>query len=75
MLYDVTVMRDGQLICTKPVSAVTKEQLVSYMVGRSLDTMYPKSVTKKRNIMLSVKNLSSPGILFDVNFEAYGGQV
>ncbi|NMA17541.1 MAG: sugar ABC transporter ATP-binding protein [Clostridiaceae bacterium] len=72
---DVTVMRDGQLICTKPVSAVTKEQLVSYMVGRSLDTMYPKSVTKKRNIMLSVKNLSSPGILFDVNFEAYGGQV
>ena len=51
----VTVMRDGKHVVTVPAQEVTKDQLISYMVGRTLNNMYPKSTCPKGEIALEVK--------------------
>ena len=44
----VTVIRDGEHIQTEEVSQVTKDQLVSWMVGRTLTNLYPKEDLRDR---------------------------
>ena len=72
---DITVMRDGKWISTTPVEEMTKDLLISHMVGRSLDNLFPKQIFPKGEEMLRVEHLSSAGVLYDVNFTAYAGQV
>lgn len=38
----VTVLRDGQVIATKPMAGVTPAELIQLMVGRELTSIYPK---------------------------------
>jgi len=71
----ITVMRDGQHISTKPVEQVTHDSLIADMVGRSLDDLFPKQVSAKGEEFLRVEHLNSVGVLKDVSFQAYGGQV
>ena len=71
----ITVMRDGQHISTKPVEQVTHDSLIADMVGRSLDDLFPKQVSAKGEEFLRVEHLNSIGVLKDVSFQAYGGQV
>lgn len=72
---DVTVMRDGKWISTTPVKDMTKDLLISHMVGRSLNNLFPKEVAEKQGEMLRVEHLNSAGVLDDVSFTAYGGQI
>jgi inositol transport system ATP-binding protein len=39
---DITVIRDGALIATHPVQELTIDQVITMMVGRKLDSQYPK---------------------------------
>ncbi|RIV19569.1 sugar ABC transporter ATP-binding protein [Alicyclobacillaceae bacterium I2511] len=39
--HRVTVLRDGKFIATKPVQETNEEELVSLMVGRSIEDRYP----------------------------------
>ena len=39
----VTVFRDGKRVVTEPVRATTPRQLVTWMVGRDLQDLFPKS--------------------------------
>ena len=71
----VTVIRDGQHVSTTPVEEMTKDLLISHMVGRSVDNLFPKQVAEKGPEVLRVEHLSEPGVLNDVSFTAYGGQV
>lgn len=72
---DITVMRDGKWISTTPVKDMTKDLLIAHMVGRSLDNLFPKEIAEKRGEMLRVEHLNSVGVLDDVSFTAYGGQI
>ena len=46
------------------------------MVGRSLDNQFPKEVGKRsKEPMLKVEHLMEGGVLNDVSFEAYGGEI
>jgi ribose transport system ATP-binding protein len=71
----VTVIRDGEYIWTKKISETNNDDLIAGMVGRSLDQQYPKEYATKGECALKVENLSIGGVLYDVNFEAYRGQV
>lgn len=71
----VTVMRDGQHVSTCPVSEITKDQLIAGMVGRSLDNLFPKQVAEKGEEVLRAEHLKEPGVLNDISFTAYGGQI
>lgn len=71
----VTVMRDAKHIATVPVSEVTKDQLISYMVGRTLDSLFPKIPADPGDVALEVKNFFSVGAYHNVGFAARYGEI
>lgn len=71
----VAVIRDGEHIWTKPIEEVDNESLITAMVGRSLANKFPKVIGKKGECALKVEKLKENGVLFDVSFEAYNGQI
>lgn len=73
---DVTVMRDGKWIDTKPASELTTDMIIKMMVGRELKERYPQKTTKPGEVLLKVENLSSLVPAFkDVNFELHKGEI
>lgn len=71
----ITVMRDGEHISTNPVDKVTEDSLIADMVGRTLDDLFPKEVYPKGSEALKVEKLNEIGVINDVSFTAYNGQV
>ncbi len=71
----VTVMRDGEHILTADMAEMTQDKLIRAMVGRTLDNQFPKVAGQKGECMLKVENLKVAGVLRDVSFEAYAGQI
>lgn len=71
----VTVMRDSEHIITELISDLDNDKLITAMVGRTLDNLFPKEFGKKGECILKVENLNATGVLHDVSFEAYGGQI
>lgn len=71
----VTVMRDGEHIITKDITDITNDELIHAMVGRTLDNLFPKVFGQKGDAYLKVENLNQTGVLHNISFEAYGGQI
>lgn len=71
----VTVMRDGEYIETRDIQDWSNDSLITAMVGRTLENQFPKEFGKKGDCKLKVEGLTVGGVLSDVNFEAYGGQI
>ncbi len=71
----VTVMRDGEHILTNDIKNMNNEKLITAMVGRTLDNQYPKVAGKKGREALRVENLNSAGVLHDISFTAYHGEI
>ncbi len=72
----ITVMRDGQYVDRKSMSEVTKEEIISMMVGR---TVYerPKlesTVAKDAPLILDVKGLKGHNVK-DVSFDLKEGEI
>lgn len=71
----VTVMRDGEHICTENIENMTNDSLITAMVGRTLDDLFPKVFAKKGAEALRVENLCETGVLHNVSFSAFNGQI
>ncbi|RJT27630.1 sugar ABC transporter ATP-binding protein [Buttiauxella izardii] len=71
-----TVMRDGQYIDTVDYETVQISDLITKMVGRKLGDIYPRRppFTGEHKV-LEVKNLQRKGVLHDINFSLYQGEV
>ncbi len=70
----VSILRDGQLIETVETSTTNQRDLVTVMLGRELETLYPtKSVANGRPV-LSVRSLTGK-LAHDVNLEAHQGEI
>lgn len=53
----VTVLRDGQVIETRSMAGITREELIRLMVGRELATVFPKRATAPGGLALELRNL------------------
>jgi ABC-type sugar transport system ATPase subunit len=53
----VTVLRDGQYVGTKEVADVTENELITMMVGRTIDDLFPKLPATIGEPVLEVTNL------------------
>ncbi|WP_369407260.1 sugar ABC transporter ATP-binding protein [Fulvimarina pelagi] len=71
----VTVLRDGKSIGTHPVSEVTEASLVSMMVGRDIQQLFPKIEVKRGETRLEVRNLSRAGLVEDISFDLHAGEI
>jgi rhamnose transport system ATP-binding protein len=71
----VTVLRDGARVGTLTVADTTSEELVSLMVGRSLQEMYPRHRVEPGDVLLEVKDLWSDKGLKDISFTLRAGEI
>lgn len=71
----VTVFRDGTRVATTPIAEVTTEELIRQMVGREMETLYPKSVVEPGEVVLAVQHLTREGIFSDVSFQVRRGEI
>jgi len=71
----VTVLRDGSLIVTEPISSVTKDGLIAAMVGRHVDTDARSTSSATTEVVLSVRNLTVEGQFRDISFDLRKGEV
>lgn len=71
----VTVMRDGKHIITEKTGNLTKDSLITHMVGRSLNNLYPKQESVIGDVLLGVKNLTRKGVYNDICFLARRGEI
>jgi ABC-type sugar transport system, ATPase component len=80
----VTVLRDGQTICTLDAhkGEVNEQVLIKHMVGRELDNIYPKRESQGfGDIILQVRdwNAYSPAlgrqVLHNINFHVRRGEI
>ena len=54
----MTVLRDGQVVGSRSMEGVTDETIVTMMVGRSIDEMYPRSPRQPGEPILEVQHLA-----------------
>jgi rhamnose transport system ATP-binding protein len=71
----VTILRDGNYIGTRMIDNVTRDELIHMMVGRSLDSLYPKEDADIGDVVLEVRNLTIPGQFEDISFEVRAGEI
>jgi ribose transport system ATP-binding protein len=68
-------MRDGQYIATKPVSEITREDLIRMMVGRDLTQEFPKEFFDRGHEVLRVEGFTRNGAFQDVGFSLHTGEI
>jgi ribose transport system ATP-binding protein len=71
----VTVIRDGENIITKNITEITQGEIVSAMIGRTLENMYGKQPAVHGDVVFDVRNLSRKGIFEDISFTVRSGEI
>jgi rhamnose transport system ATP-binding protein len=71
----VTVLRDGQHVATRPIAEVTEATLVSMMVGRPLDRLYPPKIGKSGDVALELRGVCYRSVVRDISFALRRGEI
>lgn len=71
----VTVLRDGQYIGTREVRETREAELITMMVGRSIDTLFPKLEVEPGEVVLDVRDLVSEPHTRGVSFAVRAGEI
>ena len=69
------VLRDGASVGEGRIADATEDSLVSLMVGRDLEHVYPTMTEASSNELLRVENLNHPTEFENVNFALHKGEV
>jgi rhamnose transport system ATP-binding protein len=71
----VTVLRDGAHVATCNIGEVNEQNLVSMMVGRPIDSLFPKAEAEIGDTVLEVKNLNHGRHVQDISFSLRRGEI
>jgi ribose transport system ATP-binding protein len=72
----IAVMRDGQLVTCEPASSFNINRMISLMVGRSIEQLFPERTAKPTSEpLMRVAGVSSAGIVENISFELNTGEV
>ena len=72
---EITIFRDGTWVATELAKNMTRDSLISLMVGRELTALFPKSEAKIGEVILEVKNLNRGRQVKDVSFSLKRGEI
>ena len=79
---DITVIRDGQHIETRPRSQMEKQDMINLMVGRELTQLFPREEHVRGEVGFEVSHYNVPhpdiegrNLIKDVSFKAYKGEI
>jgi ribose transport system ATP-binding protein len=71
----VVVLRDGGLILDKQIGDVSDDEIVTAMIGRELDALFPDRPTAGTDPVLEVRDLQVAGAQRPVSFTVNGGEI
>jgi ribose transport system ATP-binding protein len=75
----ITVLRDGRVVGTSPAAGMTRRRLITMMVGRDLEVLYPKVPVELGDEVLRVDHLSyhegRRHVLDDVSLNVRRGEI
>lgn len=71
----VTVFRDGQYIGTKAVKETNEQELISMMVGRTIENLFPKQDAQIKDVVLEVRDLVREPNTRKVSFQVRAGEI
>ena len=74
---EISVLRDGKMIMTKPTAETNMGELIAAMVGRSLESRFPPVDNSPGDTILSVQHLSTKyaPYLQDISFDVREGEI
>lgn len=72
----IAIMRDGALVDLRPQVELPVSEIITLMVGRSLDNRFPSRAGHgERTPMLEVKGLSAEGVIDGIDLTVHSGEV
>ena len=71
----ITILRDGERILTSDTDKITTDELITAMIGRSLENMYQKSPAERGEIALEVKSITRKDVFQDISFRVRTGEI
>ena len=73
---DVTIMRDGQWVATRPAKELTMDEIIRLMVGRELTNRFPPKTNHPGEVILDVQHISGKYTrLKDATFQLRKGEI
>lgn len=72
---EYTVLRDGKWIDSGSLADVDQEKLISLMVGRDIQDIYPPIGEHSGEVMLDVKNLGDGKVFRNISFAIRKGEI
>lgn len=73
---EVTIMRDGQYVATRPSIELTTDEIIRLMVGRELTNQFPPKTNTPGEVALEVEHLTAQySLLKDVSFNVRKGEI
>ena len=73
---DVTIMRDGQWVATRPAKELTMDEIIRLMVGRELTNRFPPKTNQPGEVILDVRNMAGRYTrLKDATFQLKKGEI
>jgi inositol transport system ATP-binding protein len=72
---EISVLRDGRRIGTRPAPEITPEELIRWMVGRDLTQLFPRGESTVGRVVLSVRELGLEGRFRGVSFDLRVGEI
>ena len=72
---EVTVLRDGAFVGTELISNLTKERLITMMVGRELTALFPKEKVHIGETVLAIEKLTRKGEFENITFHLRKGEI
>lgn len=72
---DITVLRNGQVVVSRPLEGLSAKQIATLMVERDIAEMFPKPNVIKGPPLLELRNLTSAGHYRDVSLTLHKGEV
>src|SRR5262245_17435214 len=75
LCHRVTVMRDGRHVLTRLTADLTPQAVIRSMVGRDMDSLFPKEDAQVGQVVLKVERLTREGVFTDVSFEVRAGEI
>ncbi len=71
----IVVLRDGKYVGDVKTKDVTKDNLITMMVGRKLEEQFPYKEVKKDKILLRTENISMQHKVKEVSFQVKAGEI
>jgi len=71
----VTILRDGKFIDSKPIENLTKDEIISMMVGREITNLYPKMDIDIGEKVFEADGLTRNGVFNNISFKVNKGEI